>query len=156
MKWKDSGFQLSFSASSPSFNLNSFPGKYSGGSVNMWNGTGQSNQEAIGPPSQHQSHPTHGSMQPPQPMQPLAQDKSCNSGKLEYLYNLYQPSLIGHDNLLFPLPASGQSVCKQGYKKQFGVTNTTDSHLWPPYVVLTHIHMVGLVPTYVVICFRGL
>ncbi|XP_078141021.1 trinucleotide repeat-containing gene 6A protein-like isoform X2 [Centroberyx gerrardi] len=58
------------------------PGKYSGGSVNMWNKTGQSDQEAMamGPPPQHQSHQSQGSMHPPQPMQPPAQDKSCNSG----------------------------------------------------------------------------
>ncbi|XP_068605700.1 trinucleotide repeat-containing gene 6A protein-like [Brachionichthys hirsutus] len=56
------------------------PGKNSGGAVNMWNRTGQLDQEATGPPSQHQVHPPHGSKHPPQPMQPLAKDKSCSSG----------------------------------------------------------------------------
>ncbi|XP_068192050.1 trinucleotide repeat-containing gene 6A protein-like isoform X2 [Antennarius striatus] len=55
------------------------PGKYSSGSVNMWNKTGQSDQEAMGT-SQHQVHPPNGSKHPPQPMQPLAQEKSCSSG----------------------------------------------------------------------------
>lgn len=106
----------------------------------MWNGTGQSSQEAIGPPSQHQSHPTHGSMQPPQPMQPLAQDKSCNSGKLEYLYNLYQPSLIGHNNLLFPLPASVQSVslmaalCSSDPHTHGGPCSNICCHMFPWFV----------------------
>lgn len=54
----------------------------------MWNRTGQSDQEAMGPgsSSQHQSHPAHNSMHPPQPMQQtVAQDKSCGSGKLEHV-----------------------------------------------------------------------
>lgn len=59
----------------------SLSGQYSGGSVNMWNRTGQSEQEAMGPSSQHQSQPPHGMKHPPQPMQP-AQDKS--SGELKY------------------------------------------------------------------------
>uniref|UniRef100_A0AAX7SJR4 TNRC6 PABC binding domain-containing protein n=1 Tax=Astatotilapia calliptera TaxID=8154 RepID=A0AAX7SJR4_ASTCA len=50
------------------------PGKYSGGSVNMWNRTGQPDQEAVGPSPQHQSHPTHMSMQH------VNQDKSSGSG----------------------------------------------------------------------------
>ncbi|XP_026181997.1 trinucleotide repeat-containing gene 6A protein isoform X2 [Mastacembelus armatus] len=56
------------------------PGKYNNGSVNMWNRTGQSDQENMAPSSQHQSHPAHSSMHPPQPMQPPVQDKSCTSG----------------------------------------------------------------------------
>ncbi|CAJ1076430.1 trinucleotide repeat-containing gene 6A protein isoform X1 [Xyrichtys novacula] len=56
------------------------PGKYSSGSVNMWNRTGNSGQEAMGQPSQHQSHPAHSSKHPPQPMHPVGQDKSCTSG----------------------------------------------------------------------------
>lgn len=55
-------------------NSDPFTGKYSGGAVNMWNRTGQSEQEAPGPPAQqHQPHPAHASMQ--QPMQHLSQDK---------------------------------------------------------------------------------
>ncbi|XP_022064225.1 trinucleotide repeat-containing gene 6A protein isoform X2 [Acanthochromis polyacanthus] len=53
------------------------PVKYSGGSVNMWNRSGQPDQETMGPSSQHQSHPAHSSMQP---MQHINQDKSCSSG----------------------------------------------------------------------------
>lgn len=57
----------------------------------MWNRTKQSDQEAMGPSSQHQSLPPHSSKHPSQPMQPVAQDKSCSSGKLEFvcmrLYN---------------------------------------------------------------------
>lgn len=49
----------------------------------MWNRPGQSEQEAIGPSSQGQPHPSHGSAHPPQPMQPAAQDKSSTSGKTE-------------------------------------------------------------------------
>lgn len=49
----------------------------------MWNRTNQSDQEAMGPSSQHQSLPPHNSKHPSQPMQPVAQDKSCGSGKLE-------------------------------------------------------------------------
>lgn len=61
------------------------PGKYSGGSVNMWNRNGQSDQEAMGPSSQHQPHPTHSSKHPPQTMQPIAQDKGSSSGMLLYV-----------------------------------------------------------------------
>uniref|UniRef100_A0A667WA86 Trinucleotide repeat containing adaptor 6A n=1 Tax=Myripristis murdjan TaxID=586833 RepID=A0A667WA86_9TELE len=49
------------------------PGKYSGGSVNMWNKTGQSDQEsmAMGPSSQHQSHQSQGWGEPyPQQKEP--------------------------------------------------------------------------------------
>lgn len=56
-------------------------GKYGGGSVNMWNGTAQTDQESLGSSSQRQSNPPHSSKHPPQPMQPAAQDKS--SGKLK-------------------------------------------------------------------------
>uniref|UniRef100_UPI0037E9A14E trinucleotide repeat-containing gene 6A protein-like isoform X1 n=2 Tax=Semicossyphus pulcher TaxID=241346 RepID=UPI0037E9A14E len=56
------------------------PVKNSGGSVNMWNRTGQSAQEPVGPPPQHQSHAAHSSKHPPQPMHAHAQDKSCTSG----------------------------------------------------------------------------
>ncbi|KAM8824943.1 LOW QUALITY PROTEIN: trinucleotide repeat-containing gene 6A protein-like [Synchiropus picturatus] len=55
------------------------PGKYGGGSVNMWNRPGPTDQEAMGPSSQ-QSHPGHGPMPPPQPMQPSQHEKSCSSG----------------------------------------------------------------------------
>lgn len=57
-----------------------FPGKYGGGSVNMWNGTAQTDQEALGSSSQRQSNPQHASKHPPQPMQPVAQDKG--TGKI--------------------------------------------------------------------------
>ncbi|KAM9392795.1 trinucleotide repeat-containing gene 6A protein-like isoform 2-T3 [Pholidichthys leucotaenia] len=50
------------------------PVKCSGGSVNMWNKSGQFDQEAKGS-SSHQSHPAHGPMQP---MPHLNQDKSCS------------------------------------------------------------------------------
>uniref|UniRef100_A0A3Q1HCD4 TNRC6 PABC binding domain-containing protein n=1 Tax=Anabas testudineus TaxID=64144 RepID=A0A3Q1HCD4_ANATE len=56
------------------------PGKYSGGSVNMWNRTGQTEQENTGPPPQHKSHPAQILKHPSQPMQPSAQEKSCSSG----------------------------------------------------------------------------
>lgn len=52
----------------------------------MWNRTGQSDQEVMGPSSQHQSHPPHGLKHPPQPMQAIVQDKSCSSGKLESVF----------------------------------------------------------------------
>ncbi|XP_034395185.1 trinucleotide repeat-containing gene 6A protein-like isoform X2 [Cyclopterus lumpus] len=66
------------------------PVKRSGGAVNMRNRSGQSDQESVGPSTQHQSHPARNSMPPPphphphpapppQPMQPHAQDKSCSS-----------------------------------------------------------------------------
>lgn len=47
----------------------------------MWNRTGQSDQEVMGPSSQH--HSSHSSNHPPQPIQPITQDKSCTSGKLK-------------------------------------------------------------------------
>ncbi|XP_047214711.1 trinucleotide repeat-containing gene 6A protein-like isoform X2 [Girardinichthys multiradiatus] len=53
------------------------PGKYSGGSVNMWNRTTQSDQEAMGPPSQNKPHPAHNSMPP---VQHHNQDKTSGSG----------------------------------------------------------------------------
>ncbi|KAM9746324.1 trinucleotide repeat-containing gene 6A protein-like isoform 3-T4 [Menidia menidia] len=48
--------------------------KYSGGAVNLWNRTSQSDQEPSGPSPQPQSHPTH------KPMQHLNEEKSCSSG----------------------------------------------------------------------------
>ncbi|XP_067332253.1 trinucleotide repeat-containing gene 6A protein-like isoform X1 [Channa argus] len=54
------------------------PGKYSSGTVNMWNRTGQSDQDNMGPSSQ--SHSAHSVVHPPQPMQPPAKEKSCSSG----------------------------------------------------------------------------
>lgn len=48
----------------------------------MWNGTAQTDQEPLGSSSQRQSNPPHSSKHPPQPMQPVAQDKS--SGKLKF------------------------------------------------------------------------
>lgn len=62
----------------------------------MWNNrTGQSEQEAMGPSSQRQSHQANISKHPPQPMQPVAQDKSCTSGKVEFVcmhpYGLMKP-----------------------------------------------------------------
>lgn len=59
-----------------------FQGKYSGGSVNMWNRTGQPDQENMSMSSQHQSHAAHSSMHPPQPMQSVAQEKNSSTGKL--------------------------------------------------------------------------
>ncbi|KAF7220840.1 trinucleotide repeat-containing gene 6A protein isoform X1 [Nothobranchius furzeri] len=53
------------------------PGKYGGGSVNMWNKTSRSEQETTGPPQQNQPHSAHNSVQP---MQHLNQDKSSGSG----------------------------------------------------------------------------
>ncbi|XP_061557520.1 trinucleotide repeat-containing gene 6A protein-like isoform X3 [Phycodurus eques] len=56
------------------------PVKYHGGAVNMWNRTGQSDQDNMGPSSQHQSHTSHGSTHHSQPMQPHEQDKGGCSG----------------------------------------------------------------------------
>lgn len=53
------------------------PSKYSGGSVNMWNRTGQPDQEAVGPSPQHQSHQSHSTHMS---MQHVNQDKSSGSG----------------------------------------------------------------------------
>lgn len=66
--------------------LFSLLGKYSGGSVNMWNRTGQPDQEAVGPSPQHQSHPTHMSMQH------VNQDKSSGSGRLDNVCTPYEYS----------------------------------------------------------------
>lgn len=54
------------------------PGKYSGGPVNMWNKTGQTEQESMGHFIPHPSHLAHGSVHPPQPMQP--QEKGSGTG----------------------------------------------------------------------------
>ncbi|XP_038136264.1 trinucleotide repeat-containing gene 6A protein-like isoform X1 [Cyprinodon tularosa] len=53
------------------------PGKYSGGAVNMWNRTTQSDQDAMGPASQNKPQSAHNSMQP---VQHLNQDKTSASG----------------------------------------------------------------------------
>lgn len=50
----------------------------------MWNGT---DQEPLGS-SQRQSNPPHSAKHPPQPMQPVAQDKG--SGKLTFACCKYQ------------------------------------------------------------------
>nr|XP_040046309.1 trinucleotide repeat-containing gene 6A protein-like isoform X2 [Gasterosteus aculeatus aculeatus] len=55
------------------------PGKYSGGGASKRSRPGPSDQEAMGPPAQHQPHPSRNSMHPLQPMQPHAQDKSSSS-----------------------------------------------------------------------------
>lgn len=63
------------------------PGK-SGGSLNMWNKSGQSDQD--GPPVQH---PSHSSMHPPQPMQP--QEKSSGTGWGDPYPSQKEPSTWG-------------------------------------------------------------
>ncbi|XP_054891166.1 trinucleotide repeat-containing gene 6A protein-like isoform X2 [Poeciliopsis prolifica] len=52
------------------------PGKYSGGAVNMWNRTTQSDPEPMAPPSQNKPHPAHCSMPP---VQHVNQDKASIS-----------------------------------------------------------------------------
>ncbi|XP_020775608.2 trinucleotide repeat-containing gene 6A protein isoform X1 [Boleophthalmus pectinirostris] len=49
------------------------PGKYGGGSVNMWNKPGQTDQDGPSTPNQN-----HSAMRPPQPMQP--QEKTSGTG----------------------------------------------------------------------------
>ncbi|XP_077412406.1 trinucleotide repeat-containing gene 6A protein-like isoform X1 [Vanacampus margaritifer] len=56
------------------------PVKYHGGAVNKWNRTGQSDQDNMGPSSQHQAHPSHSSTHHSQPMQTHGQDKGGSSG----------------------------------------------------------------------------
>lgn len=63
-----------------------FVGKYSGGPVNMWNKTGQTEQESMGHFIPHPSHPAHGSVHPPQPMQP--QEKGSGTGMCFYKVDL--------------------------------------------------------------------
>lgn len=54
----------------------------------MWNGTAQTDQEPLGSSSQRQSNPPYSSKHPPQPKQPVEQDKS--SGKLKFACCKYQ------------------------------------------------------------------
>uniref|UniRef100_A0A3B4AD55 Uncharacterized protein n=1 Tax=Periophthalmus magnuspinnatus TaxID=409849 RepID=A0A3B4AD55_9GOBI len=51
------------------------PGKYGGGSVNMWNKPGQVDQDGPSTPNQN-----HSSMRAPQPMQPQPQEKTSGTG----------------------------------------------------------------------------
>lgn len=67
----------------------------------MWNRPGQSEQEAMGPPSQSQPHPPHGSAHPPQPMQPVAQDKSSTSGETDNYWR--DAHVAGWRQILLPL-----------------------------------------------------
>ncbi|XP_077590011.1 trinucleotide repeat-containing gene 6A protein-like isoform X2 [Stigmatopora nigra] len=55
------------------------PVKHHGGGVTMWNRTGQSDQDNMGPSSQHQAHPLHSSLHS-QSVQPHGQDKGSSSG----------------------------------------------------------------------------